>query len=202
MDDETVIKEILSIPQRCSICERIDRSEFDYMSEIQYQLTTSNDLKSDFLAKGFCNYHFWSIASLTTHEAVASMGAMLIENNSFPPNSCLVCEHLKTKEAEFLNEFIGDITVAAFENVDRSERRVCQPHFKSIIEHLDGEITESFSSIQRLHNEQLLRELKSFLKKRDRRLGRDKNERTSWWRAVEKLVGRKGMVTYKFSRSL
>jgi hypothetical protein len=195
MDEEAIIKEILSIPYRCHVCERLDRVEFDYISEIQYQVTKDDYTKSNFIKKGFCNYHFWKIASLTTPEAIASMGLTLIENNSFPSNSCLICEHLGTKEAEFLNEFKKDITGTAFGNLEQSERRVCQPHFKSIIKHLDGEIAKSFSNIQRLHNEQLLRELKSFVEKRDRRLARDKNEKTSWWRAVEKLVGRKGMVT-------
>jgi hypothetical protein len=199
MDDDAVIKEILSIPYRCHICERLDDIEFDYMSEIQYQILRDDGVKSNFIKKGFCNYHFWKIASLTTPEAVASMGMILMENDSNLSNSCLICEHLKTKEAEFLNEFIRDITVAAFENVDRSERRVCQPHFKSIIEHLDGETAEHFSNTQRLHNEQLLRALKGFIEKRSNWFERSKNEKTSWWRAIEKLVGRKGWcITEKF----
>lgn len=195
MDEEAIVKEILSIPYRCYICERLDRIEIDYISEIQYQVTRNNNVKSDFLAKGFCNHHFWRIAPLTTPEAVASMGAMLIENHSFSPNSCLVCEHLKTKEAEFVNEFKEDIMGVAFENSEQSEKRLCQPHFRLIMKQLDRDIAKYFSSMQKLYNEQLLRELKSFVEKRNSRHERDKNEKTSWWRAVEKIVGRKGMVT-------
>src|SRR4030042_1856933 len=195
MDEEAIVKEILSIPYRCYICERLDRIEIDYISEIQYQVTRNNNVKSDFLKKGYCNYHFWTISSLTTPEAVASMGTMLIENNSFSPNSCLVCEHLKTKEAEFVNEFKEDIMGVAFENSEQSEKRLCQPHFRLIMKQLDRDIAKYFSSMQKLHNEQLLRELKSFVEKRHSRHERDKNERTSWWRAIEKLVGRKGTVT-------
>ena len=195
MDEEAIVKEILSIPYRCQVCERLDRIEIDYISEIQYQVTRNNNVKSDFVKKGFCNYHFWTISSLTTPEAVASMGAMLIENNSFSPNSCLVCEHLKAKEIEFLNEFIKDVTATASGNADQSERRLCQPHFRLIMKQLDRDIAKYFSSMQKLHNEQLLRELKSFVEKRHSRHERDKNERTSWWRAIEKLVGRKGTVT-------
>ena len=195
MDEEAIVKEILSIPYRCYICERLDRIEIDYISEIQYQATRNNNVKSDFLAKGFCNYHFWIISSLTTPEAVASMGAMLIENNSLSPDSCLVCEHLKAKEIEFLNEFKKDVTDTAFGNSEQSERRLCQPHFRLIVNQLKGEIAKSFSNIQKLHNEQLLRELKSFVEKRHSRHERDKNERTSWWRAIEKLVGRKGTMS-------
>jgi len=193
MDDDAVIKEILSIPYRCCICERLDDIEFDYMSEIQYQILRDDGAKSNFIKKGFCNYHFWKIASLTTPEAVASMGAMLIENDKYPSNSCLICEYLKRKEAEFIDEFVKNITVTASKNANPTKARLCQPHFRSIIEHLDGEIAEYFSGNQRLHNEQLLRELNSFVGKRDDRSERDKNEKTSWWRAVEKLVGRKGM---------
>jgi len=195
MDEEAIVKEILSIPYRCHICECLDRIEIDYISEIQYQVTRNNNVKSDFLAKGFCNYHFWIISSLTTPEAVASMGAMLIENNSLSPDSCLVCEHLKAKEIEFLNEFKKDVTDTAFGNSEQSERRLCQPHFRLIVNQLKGEIAKSFSNIQKLHNEQLLRELKSFVEKRHSRHERDKNERTSWWRTIEKLVGRKGTMS-------
>ena len=123
------------------------------------------------------------------------MGIMLIENNSFSPNSCLVCEHLKAKEIEFLNEFIKDVTATASGNVEQSERRLCQPHFTLIIKQLKGKIAEYFFSIQKLHNGQLLMELKSFVEKRNSRHERDKNEKTSWWRAIEKLVGRKGTMS-------
>jgi hypothetical protein len=193
MGDEAIIKEMLSIPYRCSICERIDRSEFDYMSEIQYQILRDDGAKTNFIKKGFCNYHFWKIASLTTPEAVASMGAMLIENDKYPSNSCLICEYLNGKEAEFIDEFVKNITGADPENSNQSRKRLCQPHFRLTLKHLDGEIAEYFSSIQKIYNEQLLMELKSFVEKRNGRHERDKNEKTSWWRAVEKLVGRKGM---------
>jgi hypothetical protein len=193
MDEDAIIKEIISIPHRCYICERLDDIEFDYMSEIQYQVIRNNDVKSDFIKKGFCNYHFWSIASLTTPEAVASMGIMLIENNSTQSNCCLVCDHLRTKEAELVNEFVKDAPIATSKDSDQSGRRFCQPHFRLIMKQLDGEIAEYFSNIQKLHNEQLLVELKSFVEKRNSRHERDKNEKTSWWRAIEKSVGRKGM---------
>ncbi len=193
MDEDAVIREILSIPHRCCICECLDNAEFDYMSRIQYQVIKDDYTKSNFIKKGFCNYHFWKIASLTTPEAVASMGIMLIENDRYPSDSCLICEYLKGKEAEFIDEFVKNITVIAPENTDQSGRKLCQPHFRSIIKHFDGEIAEYFSNIQKLHNEQLLVELKSFLGKRNNRSEQNKNEKTSWWRAVEKLVGRKGM---------
>jgi hypothetical protein len=194
MDEAAAIREILSIPHRCCICERLDRIEFDYMCEIQYQVIRNDDVKSDFIKKGFCNFHFWCIVSLTTPEAIASMGMMLIENDSFPStNNCLICEHLRTKEAEFLNGFKRNLTGTAFGNSEQSERRLCQPHFRLIMNQLNGEIAEYFSNIQKLHKEQLLGELKGFVKKRDKRSERNENEGTSWWRAVEKLVGRKGM---------
>jgi hypothetical protein len=123
------------------------------------------------------------------------MGIILIENNSTQSNSCLICDHLKTKEAELVNEFVKDAPIATSKDSDQSGRRFCQPHFRLIMKHLDGEIAVYFSNIQKLHNEQLLMELKSFVEKRNSRHERDKNEKTSWWRAVEKIVGRKGTVT-------
>jgi len=193
MDEDTFIKEILSIPHRCYICNRLDNIEFDYMCNIQYEIIKNDEVKSDFIKKGFCNYHFWSIASLTTQETTASMAAMLIENNNFNSENCLICEKLRMKDEELLNEFIKDITVA-FKNANQSHGRLCQPHFRLIMKHFDGEIYEHFSDMQRLHNEQLIKELKSFLEKRRNRSERNKDEETSWWRAVEKLVGRKGMA--------
>lgn len=86
------------ISHRCCICERLDRIEIDYMSEIQCQVTRNNNVKSDFIKRGVCNYHFWMFASLTNAEAVAAMGAMLIEIDNYAHNSCLICEHLEMKQ--------------------------------------------------------------------------------------------------------
>lgn len=82
----------------------------------------------------------------------------------------------------------------AFEDSEQSERRLCQPHFKLVMQKLDGKIAECFSNTHRLHNEQLLIELKGFIEKRSNWFERSKNEKTSWWRAIEKIVGRKGMI--------
>ncbi|MBM4140776.1 MAG: hypothetical protein FJ242_04665 [Nitrospira sp.] len=193
MDEDAVIRDILSIPHRCYTCERLDGIEFDYMCKIQHQIIRNDNLKANFIEKGLCNYHFWNIASLTTPETIALMCEMLIENNEYPSHSCSICDYLKMKEGEFLNDFVKDI-VSAFGNLSEPlEKRFCQLHFTLIMKELSGEIAEYFSSIQKFHNEQLLKELKSFVEKKNSSHERNKNERTSWWRAVEKLVGRKGM---------
>jgi hypothetical protein len=191
MNEDAIVNEIISKPERCSICEQLDAVEFDYMCKVQHQVKADASLRKDFIEKGVCNHHFWKIATLTSPETVAYMGIAFIEEGRFPLNSCLICEHLRERETELFNQLKD--AVASGHLDDRI--KLCQPHFRSVVVQLGGKQAGLFPDIQRLHNEQLLKELRGFVEKRDCRAKRDKNESTSWWRSVEKIVGRKGMVS-------
>jgi hypothetical protein len=191
MTEDEIIKEMLSIPHRCCICERLDNFEFTYMSTIQSQITVDDRIESELVNRGFCNYHFWAIASMTSHKTAAAMGIMFLKNNNMSTRGCLICEYLTEKENELLNEFIKEVTEAVVNKVQQFERSLCNPHFNLIMRCLDTNVAEYLSAIQKGNTEKLVRELKSFEEKS--RFDQNREEKTSWWRAVEKIVGRKGM---------
>ena len=89
-------------------------------------------------------------------------------------------------------EFIKEVTEAAVNKVQQFEKNLCNPHFSLIMSRMDANVAEYLSGIQRVHTEKLIRELKSFEEKS--RFDQNREEETSWWRAVENLVGRKGMI--------
>ncbi len=60
-----------SLRDRCFICEKLDSEEYKYMCHVQYSATNDEEMKALFLSKGFCNQHFWKIASLTSPESVS-----------------------------------------------------------------------------------------------------------------------------------
>lgn len=192
MTENEIIKEMLSIPCRCYICECLDNFEFTAMSEIQYQIAVDDRVKSELRDKGFCNYHFWAIASLTSNKTAAAMCRIFFDGNGFSERGCLICEYLTAKESKLLREFMKEVTEAAVNKVRQFERSLCNPHFSLIMSRLDANIAEYLTGIQRDHTEKLVRELKSFEKKS--RFDQNREEKTSWWRAVENLVGRKGMM--------
>ncbi len=63
---------------RCSICERLYDPEFDYMCKLQYAVTRCDEVKSEFIQKGICNYHFWRMADISAPADIVAMAAMLI----------------------------------------------------------------------------------------------------------------------------
>jgi hypothetical protein len=193
MIEDEIIKEMSAIPHRCYICECLDNFEFMSMARLQHQITVDAHIKSELINRGFCNHHFWAIASLTSHKTAAAIGIMMfLENNNFPARGCLICECSTAKESELLNEFMKEVTEAAVNKVQQFEKSLCNSHFSLIMSRLDANVAEYLSGIQRDHTEKLVRELKSFEEKN--RFDQSKEEKTSWWRAVENLVGRKGMT--------
>jgi len=193
MTEDEIIKEMSSIPCRCHICESLDNFEFTSMARVQRQITVDDHIKSELINRGFCNHHFWVIASLTSNKTAAVMGKMFLENNDFPSTGCLICEYLTAKERELLREFIKEVTEAGVNKVQQFEKKLCNPHFNLIMSRLDANTAEYLSGIQRFHTEKLVRELKSFEEKS--RFDQNRAEKTSWWRAIENLVGRKGMTS-------
>jgi hypothetical protein len=192
MIEDEIIKEMLSIPGRCHICECLDNFELASMARVQNQINVDAHMKSELISRGFCNHHFWAIASLTSQKTAAAIGIMFLKNNNFSARGCLICDYLIAKESELLEEFMKEVTEAVVNKVQQFERRLCNPHFSLIMNRLDANVAEYLSGIQRDHTEKLVRELKSFEEKS--RFDQSKEEKTSWWRAVENLVGRKGMM--------
>jgi hypothetical protein len=192
MIEDEIIKEMSAIPHRCYICECLDNFEFTFMCKVQHQVTIDDRMKSELGNRGLCNHHFWAIASLTSHKTVAAIGGIFFENSNFPSGDCLICDHLIAKKSELLEEFMEEVTEASVNGVMQFEKRLCNPHFNLIMSRLDANVAGYLFGIQRVHTEKLVRELKSFEEKS--RFDQNREEETSWWRAVENLVGRKGMT--------
>lgn len=183
----------LRIKDRCFICDKLDSEEYDYMCHVQCSVTNDEEMKTLFLSKGFCNGHFWKIAFLTSLESVSKMAILWIESGRIP-TGCLICDYLRVKEGAFLAEFRKEAAPGSFETSKFSGKRLCEPHLMLASNGLDADSLKYLTGIHTDHNGQLLEELKSFVAKRENRSARTAEEETAWWRAVERLVGRKGAV--------
>jgi hypothetical protein len=188
-----LIEENAPLKDRCCVCEKLDAAEFDYICAVQYE--ADKGMKELFLGKGFCNGHFWKIASLTSREAVSSMAILLLENGSPPTRGCLICEYGHIKEREFINGLREELDESL--SGGNWDKKLCLPHLELISNGLERESREYLERLQRKHNERLLEELKGFLAKRENWSARTPGERTAWWRAIEKLVGRNMWESWK-----
>lgn len=79
-------------------------------------------------------------------------------------SGCLICEHLREKETALLDEFADGI-INKSHSPESSEKGLCQQHLRAIMNNPDERVTEYCVNSQKVHYEQLLKELNSFIGK-------------------------------------
>jgi len=194
---------------RCPICALLRQDEFDYLcdwvgsSNEKYRNTKRRIrlLKS----RGFCNYHFWEFEKISSHYGSAEVSIELIEQlitilrtNEDCRNrhiTCLVCSDLKQKESSYLNG------LACLLKDDNNRKKyaegwgLCYPHLLKILNHIkDASITKFLLKTELEQLKRVKSHAMELLRKKEPPLRWEQtdDEKGSYFRAIEKLVGRRG----------
>jgi len=171
---------------------------------------------------GFCNYHFWELQGINTNYGSAGFGLELIErliqvlrnhdyehlidafkerNEDFKVWSlegnvhCPLCRDLKKKEKNYLRELM----VILQDNVHKTKYAdgygLCIPHFVKTMDYIEDDSLIRFlfeTEIAQLEKVKI--DAANFIQKKEPPLcwQQTEDEKKSWFRAIEKIVGRSG----------
>ena len=189
----------------CPICQILDQDEYDFMCQWQHRTFMEEKTREDLVsAKGYCNFHFYEMARLTSPLVNAVVVKDLIdkeveeiEKGAIPSPGkidCPVCRYVGQKEEVYLREFTTLLQDDAIQKKYEGTDGLCRVHMKKILYPLEGNELGQFvlrTQLSQLKN--LKEELQNFISKGgrgSREMGREKN---SWWIAVKKMVGKKGL---------
>ena len=127
----------------CILCNVLDKDETDFMARLQYQIAKEEKIRQDLVASsGFCNFHFYEMARLTSPKVIAFLTRDLIggeikknENGSFgsvEEVDCAVCGHVREREDFYLQEFKVLLPETSFQKDYESTDGLCRAHLKRI----------------------------------------------------------------------
>jgi hypothetical protein len=173
-------------------------------------------------ADGFCNYHFWRFQQMSTHYGSAGIAIQLIEkllgilrthkqkcfadvirykgghskiqlndNNAECPLCCELCE----KERVYLKELLAILKQNEYRSRYEKSCGLCIPHLMKVIDYIEDVLLLKYlfeTEIDQL--EKVKTDAASFVSKRypPLRWEQTDNEKSSWFRAIEKIIGRSG----------
>ncbi len=189
----------------CLVCHMLDKDEYDFMATLQYQTFTEEKARRGVASRnGYCNFHFHQMARLTSPVVNAILTKDLIEEEVHEIENetsgirdevdCLVCNHVIEREDFYLEEFKALLQDGSFQKEYESTDGLCRIHLKRVLELLEGcELSRRLLKTHLMHLKLLRVELETFISKirsTKRDMGDEKN---SWWVAIEKWVGKKGL---------
>jgi hypothetical protein len=189
----------------CLICHVLDKDETDFMAQLQYQTIKEEKVRQDVVSSnGYCNFHFHQMARLASPmgNAVLTKGLIdaeikEIEKGSFEPTlriDCLVCRHTEKREDFYLEEFKTLLKERCFRKEYEGTDGLCSPHFRNILNSMyEKELCQFLLTTQLMHLKLLRIELETFISKVRSTLRDMGVEKNSWWVAIEKWVGKKGL---------
>ena len=197
-----------------SLCYWVGQSAEKYKnSEDRIKLITSG---------GFCNYHFWKFQGINTYYGNAAIGAELIErlikilrNHNYENlidafkeqkedfkvwslegnTHCLLCRELKKKEKRYLKEFTVILQDDGHKTKYAESCGFCIPHFIKIVDYIeDRSLVKFLFEAQIAQMEKIKASAINLMKKKEPPLcwEQTEDEKKSWFRAIEKIVGRSG----------
>lgn len=174
-------------------------------------------------AGGFCNRHAWSLKkhgdglgqSIIYEDLLSTMRAWLQDQRAFlksssrsrdgytgrgrrssrkVPGTCPVCVMLAGAEEKILSTFVQYLDDDELARAYKESFGLCTPHLLSVMSR-GGPPAEHLLEIESDKLDSLVAELKEFQRKNDYRYAGEGfgNERDSWIRAIEKMVGREGI---------
>ena len=171
---------------------------------------------------GFCNNHFWEFQKLSTYYGSASISAQLIERIlkiferynyqyfhdflrqrngdaniwSIEENSyCPVCREMKRNGEEYLKELTRILENEEFQKKYLKGCGLCIPHWLKCMYYVENESIAKFLMETQITQLKKIKENAiSFIhkKKPPLRWQQTEDEKCSWFKAIEKIVGRIG----------
>ena len=189
----------------CLICHMLDKDETNYMANLQYQIIKDVKVRQDLVSsKGYCNSHFYLMARLSSPLVNAVLTRDLIEREiqeiegGFPGSNCKiicpVCRYVAEREDFYLKEFENLLLDKGFQKQYEGTDGLCRIHLKRVLNLMkECELYQFLLTTQVLHLKILRSELETFISK-VRSTSQDMgDEKNSWWVAIEKWIGKKGL---------
>jgi hypothetical protein len=182
----------------------------------------SEERKRLLASGGFCNYHFWEFQGISTHYGSASIGAELIERlikvfqthgfedlvGAFKERKeyfkawslegythCLLCRDIKKKEKRYLKELTVILQDDSYKAKYSESYGLCIPHFIKIVDYIeDGSLIKFLFETGLAQMGKIKADAINLIQKRESPLcwEQTEDEKKSWFRAIEKVVGRNG----------
>jgi hypothetical protein len=189
----------------CPICNVLDEEEEYFMAQLQYRTIKEDSTRQEIVASnGYCNFHFYELARLSSPMVNAVLTKNLIEREIIEIESrslesnwgidCSVCRYIEERQNLFLREFETLLRDQTFRGQYEGTDGLCRIHLKKVLNSLkEEEVLQFFLSTQGMHLKLLKLELEAFISK-VRSTSRDMGpEKDAWWVAIEKRVGKKGL---------
>ena len=215
MEKDKVVDAFLS--GRCPICSLLRQDEFDllchWVGVSDEKHRTSDERDKLLKSRGFCNYHFWEFERISGQYGGAEICIGLINKyvailqneqkeirssgvkTHYRGLDCPLCADVEKMEAGYIIELISLL------DSDENRRKyaagwgLCVPHLiKTIIGVKDDSLVSFLFEEEKEKMEQLELNAREYVHKRNAPLRWEQtdDEKNSWFRAIEKLVGRRG----------
>lgn len=175
------------------------------MCQLQYQAINDEEIRINLIrANGYCNFHFYEMARLTSPAAISRVVRELVQkeierfqDNLFPgPRiiDCPVCKYLKEREDFFLEEIVTLLWEEEFRKKYEGTDGLCNLHLQRILS------LPNIDSLGIFLTEAQLRQFQRIKMQLDDELGisemvpsNRKRESISWVSGMRKIAGKKGL---------
>ena len=189
----------------CPICHVLDKDETDFMARLQYQTSKQAEVRQDVAsANGYCNFHFHQMARLASPMGNAVLTKELIdaeikeiEKGFFGPTlkiDCPICKYMDEREEVYAKEFKALLSEGSFQQEYEATDGLCRIHLKRVLNLLkEGALYQFMLTSHMMHLRLLEVQLEPFISKVGSTSRDFKEEKESWFVAIEKMVGKKGL---------
>jgi len=189
----------------CPICLLLDEDEYDFMCHLQYQILKEEKVRQELVSsRGYCNFHFYEMARLTSPMVNSVLARELIdkeikeiEEGCFPrPGNvhCPVCGHVSKMEEAHLREFGNLLRQEPVRREYERTEGLCRLHLQKIVGLLgEGELGPFLLLTQVKNLRNLREELQGYLDRGNSKSKAGTRERNAWWFAIQKIVGKRGL---------
>jgi len=207
--------------QGCPVCFLVKKGTHKTMDDFLYESVNDPGLRQEIKAsQGFCNRHAWQLQKfgdgfgqaivysdlmniiLNKLEAIgASFSVKEMLKKILPGISkkhiCMFCRQEGEVEERYISVFWESFSDPEFSVSYKNSFGLCLPHIVFAIKKCrNKESSKEFLEIESPKLSSLVEELKEFSRKHDYRFSNEKfgKEGDSWIRAIEKLIGKEGII--------
>lgn len=189
----------------CPICHILDEDEYDFMCHFQGQTIKEKEVLQNLVhSNGYCNFHFYEMARLTSPRVNATVAEVLIEKEiqeiedgfSLDPEriDCPVCKFIRDREENYLQEFLTLLPDPSFQEEYGRTDGLCRIHLKALLHLASHDQIERFlilTQVRQLRSLQI--ELQDFIASSGSSASRKDRRGNSWSVAINKRVGKRGL---------